>query len=42
MVPEKLLRLILALYDYSKSRVAAAGGMSDAFNASVGVHQGST
>ena len=41
MVPEKLVRLVLALYDDSKSCVAAAGGMSDAFSVSVGVHQGS-
>ena len=41
MVPEKLVRLVLALYDDSKSCVAAASGMSDAFKVSVGVHQGS-
>ena len=41
MVPEKLVRLVLALYDDSKSCVAAAGGVSDAFSVSVGVHQGS-
>ena len=33
--------LILALYEDSKSCVAAAGGLSDAFSISVGVHQGS-
>ena len=42
MFPEKLVRMVLALYDDSKSCVAAAGGMSDAFNVSVRVHQGST
>ena len=41
MVPEKLVRLVLALYDDSKSCVAAAGGISDAFSVSVRVHQGS-
>ena len=40
-VPEKLVRLVLALYDDSKSCVAAAGGISAAFSVSVGVHQGS-
>ena len=42
MVPEKLIRLVLALYDDSRSCAAAAGGLSDPFNVTVGVHQGST
>ena len=41
LVPEKLVRLVMALYDDSRSCVAAAGGLSNAFNVSVGVHQGS-
>ena len=41
MVPEKLARLVPALNDDSKTCVTAAGGTSDAFNVSVGVHQGS-
>ena len=41
MVPENLVRLVLALYDDSKSCVAAAGGLSNPFNVTVGVHQGS-
>ena len=41
MFPEKLVRLVLTLYDDSTSCIAAAGGISDAFSVSVGVHQGS-
>ena len=42
LVPEKLIRLVMALYNDSRSSVAAAGGTSDPFLISVGVHQGST
>ena len=42
MVPENLVRLVLALYDASRSCAAAAGGLSNPFNVTVGVHQGST
>ena len=41
MIPEKLVRLILALYDDSKSCVTAADGLSNVSSVSVGVHQGS-
>ena len=42
IIPEKLVRLVLALYDDSKSCIYAAGGISDAFSVCVGVHQGSS
>ena len=42
LVPEKLIRLVMALYRDSKSCVAAADGTSAPFNITVGVHQGST
>ena len=41
MVPKNLIRLVLALYDDSRSCVAAAGGLSNPFSVTVGVHQGS-
>ena len=41
VVSEKLVRLVLALYDDSKSWLSAASEMFDAFSVSVGVHQGS-
>ena len=41
LVPEKLVRLVMALYKDARSCVAAAGGTSSPFEISVGVHQGS-
>ena len=41
-IPERLIRLVMCLYTDSKSRVCAAGGVSELFNIGVGVHQGST
>ena len=41
LVPEKLVRLVMALYRDARSSVAAAGGTSHPFEISVGVHQGS-
>ena len=41
LVPEKLVRLVMALYEDARSGVAAAGGTSAPFEISVGVHQGS-
>ena len=40
-MPEKLVRLVMALYRDARSSVAAAGGTSHPFEISVGVHQGS-
>ena len=40
-VPEKLVQLITGLYADSKSRVRAAGVLSESFPVQVGVHQGS-
>ena len=40
-VPERLVRLVMALYEGSKSRVCVAGGTSEDFEIGVGVHQGS-
>ena len=42
LVPEKLIRLVMALYRDSKSCVTAADGTSASFDITVGVHQGST
>ena len=41
LVPEKLVRLVMGLYEGARSSVAAAGGTSAPFEISVGVHQGS-
>ena len=41
LVPEKLVRLVMALYGGARSSVVAAGGSSAPFEISVGVHQGS-
>ena len=41
LVPEKLVKLVMALYSGSNSSVVAAGGPSAPFEISVGVHQGS-
>ena len=41
MVPENLVRQVLALYVDSRSYAAAAGGLSTPFGVTVGVHQGS-
>ena len=40
-MPEKLVRLVMALYSGARSSVVAAGGPSAPFEISVGVHQGS-
>ena len=40
-VPERLVRQVMALYVGSRSCVAAAGGVSNSFEVTVGVHQGS-
>ena len=40
-VPERLIRLVMILYNGSRSRVRVAGGLSDEFEIGVGVHQGS-
>ena len=40
-VPERLIRLVMMLYNGSKSRIRVAGGLSDVFEIGVGVHQGS-
>ena len=41
LVPEKLVRQVMALYEDARSSVSAAGGTSAPFEISVGVHQGS-
>ena len=41
-VPEHLVRLVMALYEGSKSQVAVAGSTSGDFEIGVGVHQGSS
>ena len=38
LVPEKLSRLVMALYSDAKTSVIAAGGPSAPFESSVGVH----
>lgn len=40
-VPEKLIVLVMALYERTKSRVNCAAGLSEEFDIRVGVHQGS-
>ena len=40
-VPERLIRLVMALYKNSKSKVKTSVGTSEEFNIGVGVHQGS-
>ena len=40
-IPEKLVQLVMSLYENSKTKVCAAGGTSELFNIGVGVHQGS-
>ena len=40
-VPERLIRLVMMLYNGSRSRIRVAGGLSDEFEIGVGVHQGS-
>ncbi len=39
MVPEKLIRLVMALYENSTSKVKALAGISEEFSIRVGVHQ---
>ena len=41
MVPERLIKLVMALYENSKSKVKAPAGISEEFSIRVGVHQGS-
>jgi hypothetical protein len=41
MVPERLIRMVMALYSNTRSRVRVAGETSEYFNIEVGVHQGS-
>ena len=41
LVPERLVRLVMALYASSTSKVRVAGEYSDSFIIGVGVHQGS-
>jgi hypothetical protein len=40
-VPERLVNLVMALYDRARSRVKVAGVTSESFEIRVGVHQGS-
>ena len=40
-VPENLIKLVMALYENSRSRVKTPAGISEEFNIGVGVHQGS-
>jgi hypothetical protein len=42
MVPERLIRMVMALYSNTRSRVRVAGETSEYFDIGVGVHQGST
>jgi hypothetical protein len=42
MVPERLIRMVMALYSNTRSRVQVAGKTSEYFNIEVDVHQGST
>ena len=42
LVPERLVRLVMGLYDNSTSRAKFAGELSETFPIEVGVHQGST
>ncbi len=41
MVPERLIKLVMALYVNSTSKVKTAAGVSEEFSIRVGVHQGS-
>ncbi len=41
MVPERLIKLVLALYENSTSKVKTSAVISEKFNIRVGVHQGS-
>ncbi len=40
-IPEKLIKLVMALYMNSRSKVKTAAGVSEELNIGVGVHQGS-
>lgn len=42
LVPEKLVRLVMMLYEDSVSKVRFGGVLSESFEIGVGVHQGST
>ncbi len=41
MVSERLIKLVMALYENSTSKVKAPVGISEEFSIRVGVHQGS-
>lgn len=39
-MPERLIDVVMALYSGTKSKVCAAGGISENFDIGDGVHQG--
>ncbi len=40
MIPERLIKLVMALYENSVSKVKAPAGISEEFSVRVGVHHG--
>jgi len=40
-IPERMMEAVMALYVNSRTRVITMAGISEEFNISVGVHQGS-
>ncbi len=40
MVPERLIKLVMALHENSTRKVKASAGVSEEFTIRVGVHQG--